>query len=317
MRPFDYLRILGRRWWIPVLAALLGMLIAFVTQPSEQSVALKTAPRVQFRAEHLLISNATSTERAGQNDLGFDRLSLLTIAGPVRDAALKDLKAKGWPTVIRKSSASNSASNSSSSDSSSGQNGAQRRRQSADSPGIPAFRRGSGIDQRLRPVRARHDRAGARPRDGRPRHRRHRRPQVGAPGCERIRRRAAHVRRRAHQAGLRERPGADAQRPPAGEQPGREPRRADRGHAANEPGRRCPGHASLRGAEAGRRSQHEDPDDDRRRSAGAAAQDPGAGERGASRAHHLAGWFGARPGCQRNLARRCDRAACSVSSSWS
>ena len=110
MRPFDYLRILQRRWWIPALGLLIGMLLAFVTQPSEASVAIQTAPKSQFRAEHLLISNPTSTDRAGQNDLGFDRLSLLTITGPVREAALRDLKAKGWPTVIHKSESSDSSS---------------------------------------------------------------------------------------------------------------------------------------------------------------------------------------------------------------
>src|SRR3954449_4154817 len=63
MRPFDYLRILQRRWWIPVLGLLVGLLLAFVTQPSELSVAIKTAPRIQYRAQHLLISNPTNTER--------------------------------------------------------------------------------------------------------------------------------------------------------------------------------------------------------------------------------------------------------------
>src|SRR4051794_31309380 len=104
MRPFDYLRILQRRWRIPVLGLLVGLLLAFVTQPSELSVAIKTAPRIQYRAQHLLISSPAHTERAGQTDVGLARLALLTIAGPVPDAALNDRKAHGWPTIVDKSS---------------------------------------------------------------------------------------------------------------------------------------------------------------------------------------------------------------------
>src|SRR6478752_4615030 len=104
-------------WWPPVLGLLVGLLLAFATQPSEQSVLIKTAPRIQYRAQHLLISNANETARVGQNNVGFDRLALLTIAGPVRDAALKDLKAKGWPTIVDKSATDASSSNTSQSDS--------------------------------------------------------------------------------------------------------------------------------------------------------------------------------------------------------
>jgi capsular exopolysaccharide synthesis family protein len=140
MRPFDYLRILQRRWWIPMLGLLVGLLLAFVTQPSEQSVLIKTAPHIQYRAQHLLIANPTATERSGQNNVGFDRLALLTIAGPVRDAALKDLKAQGWPTIIDKSSPS-SSSDSAQSDS---KKATSKRSSSSDSVGLPEFRRGQG-----------------------------------------------------------------------------------------------------------------------------------------------------------------------------
>jgi capsular exopolysaccharide synthesis family protein len=138
MRPFDYLRILQRRWWIPMLGLLVGLMLAFVTQPSEQSVIIKTAPHIQYRAQHLLIANADATVRAGQNNVGFDSLALLTIAGPVRDAALRDLKAHGWPTVIDKSSSDPSSSDSS------GSGNKNRNKRTAESPGLPQFRNGEG-----------------------------------------------------------------------------------------------------------------------------------------------------------------------------
>jgi capsular exopolysaccharide synthesis family protein len=140
MRPFDYLRILQRRWWIPMLGLLMGLLLAFVTQPSEQSVLVKTAPRIQYRARHLLISNPTATSRSGQNDVGFDRLALLTIAGPVRDAALKDLKSSGWPTVVEKA-ASDGSDNAQSDSKKQGQN---NNKKGSDAIGLPQFRNGEG-----------------------------------------------------------------------------------------------------------------------------------------------------------------------------
>jgi capsular exopolysaccharide synthesis family protein len=138
MRPFDYFRILQRRWWIPVLGLLVGLLLAFVTQPSEQSVLVKTAPRIQYRAQHLLIADPTGTSRTGQVRVGFDRLALLTIAGPVRTAALRDLKAKGWPTVIDKSATDEESSGS-------GDKKANNaKKKSSENLGLPAFRNGEG-----------------------------------------------------------------------------------------------------------------------------------------------------------------------------
>jgi capsular exopolysaccharide synthesis family protein len=142
MRPFDYLRILQRRWWIPMLGLLVGLLLAFVTQPSAQSVLVKTAPKVQYRAQHLLLSNADSTARAGQNDVGFDRLALLTIAGPVRDAALRDLKAKGWPTIVDKDESESETDNSGKSDSK--KKNANKNGKNGSDLGVPQFRRAEG-----------------------------------------------------------------------------------------------------------------------------------------------------------------------------
>ena len=125
-----------------MLGLLMGLLLAFVTQPSEQSVLVKTAPKIQWRAQHLLIANATGTNRSGQNNVGFDRLALLTIAGPVRDKALQDLKSKGWPTVVEKDSVSNGTDTSSSDSKKPGAK--NNKKKSAEGLGLPAFRNGEG-----------------------------------------------------------------------------------------------------------------------------------------------------------------------------
>jgi capsular exopolysaccharide synthesis family protein len=140
MRPFDYLRILQRRWWVPILGLLVGLVLAFATQPSQETVLRATAPTIQYRAQHLLISNANSTDRAGQV-IGFDRLALLTVTGPVRDAALRELGAQGWPRVIESAPKDPTSAVTDSANSS---NSAQRSRQSASDPGIPNYRRGQG-----------------------------------------------------------------------------------------------------------------------------------------------------------------------------
>jgi len=135
MRPFDYLRILQRRWWIPTLGLLMGLLLAFVTQPSNETVVLATAPHIQFRAQHLLIADPTATERSSVNRIGFDRLALLTIAGPVRLAALKELKSQGWPTVIDKTTDTTEET---------GSKNSNGRSAKGELGGVPQFRTGQG-----------------------------------------------------------------------------------------------------------------------------------------------------------------------------
>lgn len=139
MRPFDYLRILMRRWWILVLGALIGSLFAFVTQPSTAEVTQTSAPRVAFRATHLLLADPTSNSRLA-GSIGYDRLALWTITGPVRDAALKRLGGRGWPTMIKKSgSVTDNSATTATGDGAL----AEKRRQEAEAP-IPKFKTGRG-----------------------------------------------------------------------------------------------------------------------------------------------------------------------------
>lgn len=102
MRPFDYLRILARRWWILVLGALIGSLVAYMTQPSDAAVLRTTAPKVQFRATNLMLADPSSTSRIASG-LGYDRLALLVISGKVRDDAIERLDAVVWSPTQQKS----------------------------------------------------------------------------------------------------------------------------------------------------------------------------------------------------------------------
>ena len=139
MRPLDYLRILRRRWWILVVGALIGSLLAFATRPSESSVIKATAPKVAYRATHTLATNDESGDRASGR-VDFDRYALETIVGPIPDAAMKRLKATPFPTIITKDETATASGSSGG-----GANSAQRERQSASDPAIPKVRAGKGV----------------------------------------------------------------------------------------------------------------------------------------------------------------------------
>jgi capsular exopolysaccharide synthesis family protein len=140
MRPFDYLRILARRWWILVLGALIGSLLAFVTAPSSATVLKTTAPKVQFRATNLMLADPTSTSRIASG-LGYDRLALLTINGAVRDDAIAKLHATRLVTATGKQQLDSASSSGASDTTSSKQKAAQKA--AADSF-FPNFSLGAG-----------------------------------------------------------------------------------------------------------------------------------------------------------------------------
>ena len=146
MRPFDYLRILARRWWVLVLGALIGALVAYVTQPSNASVIRSTAPKVQYRATNLMLADPTSTSQIARG-LGFDRLALLTINGAVRDDAVKRLDASIWNASERRAEledpTTRNLSQNGSSDSSQGGNQAPQER-AVQERLSPNFRLGQG-----------------------------------------------------------------------------------------------------------------------------------------------------------------------------
>ncbi len=129
MRPLDYLRILRRRWWILVVGALIGSLIAFVTRPSDLTVSIATSPKIQYRATHLLVTSPNSTTGLGKR-IGYDRLSLMTIRGNVPKAAMAELNAVPIGSIVEKTTDSES-------DSSGGKNSGRRKQIKADDPSVP------------------------------------------------------------------------------------------------------------------------------------------------------------------------------------
>lgn len=144
MRPLDYLRILRRRWWILVVGALIGSLFAFATRPSESAVVLATTPKIAYRATHVLETQEGPDVRVTRNT-SFDRWSLETLVGPVRDAALKKLHATMFPSIVAKNQDLASSATSGGTTAANGaQNSAQRSGQSAQSGGLPSFQHGSG-----------------------------------------------------------------------------------------------------------------------------------------------------------------------------
>ena len=144
MRPLDYLRILRRRWWILVVGALIGSLFAFATRPSESAVVQATTPKIAYRATHVLETQDGPDVHVTRNT-SFDRWSLETLVGPIRDASLKRLHATMFPSIVAKQQDLASSATSGGTTAPSGaQNGAQRSGQSAQSGGLPSFQHGAG-----------------------------------------------------------------------------------------------------------------------------------------------------------------------------
>ena len=139
MRPLDYLRILRRRWWILVVGALIGSLLAFATRPSELTVLKATAPSISYRAQHLLQS--VDGDGSSKRSVDYDRLALNTIRGPVPDAAIKSLGGTLYNPAIAKQQETSSDTSAGGG----GANSAVRNRNNSDNPGVPSVRQGKGI----------------------------------------------------------------------------------------------------------------------------------------------------------------------------
>lgn len=77
------LQMVRRRWWVLIVGGVLGASFAFAAQAIDNNES--SPPR--YRASHLLIMDSASR---GAN---YDRLALIAIAGPVPEAAGKDLDA--------------------------------------------------------------------------------------------------------------------------------------------------------------------------------------------------------------------------------
>ncbi len=139
MRPLDYLRILRRRWWIIVIGALIGGLLAFATQPSNASVARQTAPIVRYRATNYILANVDSVARASSSvPISWDRLALYTIRGEVARNAVAKVGGTAVGNVVEAQASSSSDSSSSSN------NSASRKKARASDASTINFRRGHG-----------------------------------------------------------------------------------------------------------------------------------------------------------------------------
>jgi capsular exopolysaccharide synthesis family protein len=143
MGPMDYLRILRRRWWIVALGLVLGLMLAFVTQPSAQSVAIQTAPTITWRATNNVLANSDSLTRSSST-ISWDRLALYTIKGEVAQNAVKALDGTAWPDIIDKNSSTDNSTDST-------QNSAQRKRVKSADASVINFRQGRGTIRILGP----------------------------------------------------------------------------------------------------------------------------------------------------------------------
>lgn len=81
MGPMEYLRILRRRWWMLLLATLLGFSIAFATQPGVK-VPVTKAPAAVYTSYATLISDPLSRQGASFG-VQWDKLSLLISKGDI------------------------------------------------------------------------------------------------------------------------------------------------------------------------------------------------------------------------------------------
>src|ERR1700675_3782928 len=81
MGPMEYLRILRRRWWVLLLATLIGFSVAFATQPSA-AVPITNAPAPVYTAYATLISDPLANQ-GSTTGVQWDKLSLLITKGDV------------------------------------------------------------------------------------------------------------------------------------------------------------------------------------------------------------------------------------------
>jgi capsular exopolysaccharide synthesis family protein len=139
MGPMDYLRILRRRWWIVALGLVLGLMLGFVTQPSEATVIRQTAPSVRWRATNNVLANKDSLTRSGEA-VSWDRLALYTIKGVVAQNALKRLGATPVGDVVESQGGNSTSSGTTATDN----NSAQRKRAKATDATVTNFAQGRG-----------------------------------------------------------------------------------------------------------------------------------------------------------------------------
>jgi uncharacterized protein involved in exopolysaccharide biosynthesis len=94
----EYLRILRRRWWVLLLATLLGFSVAFATQPNDK-VPVTKAPAPVYTASATLISDPLARQGSAFG-VQWDKLSLLITKGDVPQAVERRLGTLRRPPSI-------------------------------------------------------------------------------------------------------------------------------------------------------------------------------------------------------------------------
>lgn len=107
MGPMEYLRILRRRWWVLLLATLIGFSVAFATQPSTV-VPITRAPAPIYTAYTTLISDPLGSQ-GGSFGVQWDKLSLLITKGDVPETVERRLGTLRRPPSFLDIQAANSS----------------------------------------------------------------------------------------------------------------------------------------------------------------------------------------------------------------
>src|SRR5690349_16130718 len=105
MGPMEYLRILRRRWWVLLLATLLGFSVAFATQPNDK-VPVTKAPAPIYTAYATLISDPLARQGSAFG-VQWDKLGLLITKGDVPQTVERKLGTLRRPPNIADALAEN------------------------------------------------------------------------------------------------------------------------------------------------------------------------------------------------------------------
>jgi capsular exopolysaccharide synthesis family protein len=145
MRPLDYVRVVRQRWWVIVLCALLGLMLAYATAPRESaSSKLSAAPTTTYQASTLLLNSDTAP------NIDYDRAALYTTHGEVVDDVVAQLKSSRTHPYLKaadlKACNANSSSGSGAANKKSGSGGANK----ATNPACPNSTSAKAKRQKLR-----------------------------------------------------------------------------------------------------------------------------------------------------------------------
>lgn len=101
MEPIEYFRVVRRRWHIVAAAAVLALVVAFITTPSSSAGLSANGP---FTATHTLVEDSTvaggDTAEGGGPIIGLDLLALLTTTGEIPVRVVNRLGSEKEPAAL-------------------------------------------------------------------------------------------------------------------------------------------------------------------------------------------------------------------------